>query len=118
MSVVLSLISCVASSSNLEVNSDFVEPLGGLYIVYTGGYGTNKSSVVRLAKKEFRLMEKYMHCLDDKHQNKENSFSTAINNSATVECLLEELVVTPTMIQFYDEFEALIGSFGLYKAGK
>ncbi len=107
----IAIISSVASHSCVEVNSSYREPIGGLYIVYSGQFGTNKSMVIKTAKNEYKKMEIFCH---DKNNE---SAKSAINASATVELLLEELEKNNNLIQFYDEFDTLIQSFGLYKMG-
>jgi len=92
----------------VEITKNYKEPIGGLFIVYSGQFGTNKSLVIRTAKREYKKMEDF--CSSE-------SQISSINSSATIESLLEELEKKNNLIQFYDEFDTLIQSFGLYKNG-
>ncbi|RNA37028.1 hypothetical protein BpHYR1_017456 [Brachionus plicatilis] len=59
----------------------------------------------------------YFRISSDSTNNKFSSLPSQ-NNSLTIESLFKELSCCSELMQYWDEFSTLLGSFGMYKAGK
>ena len=115
-------VGSICSISCLKISNRYKESFS-LYIVLSGHPRTNKSLAINLAKDSMNEIEKFfgnifLNSMADKN-------FTTINSSITVESLVTELQKSnqffngrlSSLVQYWDEFETLAKSFGLYKSG-
>ncbi|CAF1001127.1 unnamed protein product [Brachionus calyciflorus] len=109
----LTTTSSICSNSFIRIykDSDDYDVPFSLYLINVGLASSNKSCCTDLFKEAFRKMEKFL-------AEDENIKNTSLDNSATIEALLESLSKPPhSRYQIWDELGTLISSFGLYKPG-
>ncbi|CAF0846898.1 unnamed protein product [Brachionus calyciflorus] len=109
----ITVSSSFCGKSRVSVKRCFKQPIS-FFSVYVGPVSSRKSSCIELFKDEYdQAVDVILKCTNI--FNHENKISQGFSNcSITIESLLKELSLKGNIMQFWDEFNTFLSSFGLY----